>query len=146
MDPAIGIFLYIIFNVFLNYTTSLFFFRMLENILRHQKALKTTEFLFESFEHLILGSQSLVLSGKYFCWYYYSITALSQNNFMKAYQYSNKSKKENGIHQTNEKLYEKIVSLATLSHAITGSIESPLQLFFQVYLCTIKVSFILSTN
>ena len=52
---------------------------------------------------------------------------------MKAYQYSNKSKKENGIHQTNEKFYEKIVSLATLSHAITGSIESPLQLFFQVY-------------
>ena len=53
---------------------------------------------------------------------------------------------ENSIHrQTNEELYEKIVSLATLSHAITGSIESPLQLFFQVYyiiyLCTIKVSF-----
>ena len=52
---------------------------------------------------------------------------------MKAYQYSNKSIKENGIHQTNEEFYEKIVSLATLSHAITGSIESPLQLFFQVY-------------
>ena len=52
---------------------------------------------------------------------------------MKAYQYSNKSIKENGIHQTNEEFYEKIVSLATLSHAITGSIESPLQLFFQVH-------------
>ena len=44
------------------------------------------------------------------------------------------SMQENSIHrQTNEELYEKIVSLATLSHAITGSIESPLQLFFQVY-------------
>ena len=54
---------------------------------------------------------------------------------------------ENSIHrQTNEELYEKIVSLATLSHAITGSIESPLQLFFQVYLCTTKVSFNWSTN